>query len=417
MSQRIWTALLMAAVAQSASVAQKSPPPPPPPPAPIYNSPSLPSTMDNLETDTSKLQRLMDEERMLTPEPATKAVTIAELEKTLDVNRTSGDAKLAAILSGLSLTERVSPVRLSHWKAAFPGNKTRQMFTALADGSAFMSLPAEDTSHVPAPTIAEQRRIMVAFVQYLSKTLPSLPNFRATRNTTFFEDHPPRDLPLVTDPAAIASLQNRPMHVVGTSSIQVAYIDGHEMTEKKSAYVDPEIERSRFRTAGEFGPIIYGVMMDAMQSKLTWARWEPGIDGALAVFGFDATKEKSHFSLKPPGAPGSKNQFVAYRGEIAVNPSDGTIVRLSVIAHPEPNDATAVADIEVEYAHVEIGTQAYVCPAHAVALSKVPFHAPKPAKPDKPVALQTQINDVEFDQYHVFRGDPHILQGFTQEQP
>jgi hypothetical protein len=353
---------------------------------------------------------------MNTPEPATKPVSIADVEKTLADNLRSGDEKLAAILAKLSLTERANAARLSRWNAKSPGPQTRQVLMALADGSAFLSLPAEDIPEASAPSLAEQRRVVAEFANFLSSALPGLPNFRATRLTTYFEDRPPRQLPLSTDAAAAEALRSRPMHVVGTSRLQVAYVEGHEVTERSSGFEDANLYASRFSTAGEFGPILYGMLMDAAQSKLVWARWESSADGPLAVFRFDAPKEKSHYSLKPPGAIKLQNQFVAYRGEMAVHPSDGAIVWLSVVASPTPGDTLAEADIAVEYGRVEIGQRFYTCPVHGVALSKVPLLTARGPKQDQPVPLQTQLNDVSFQQYHIYRGDLRIIQG-TPTQP
>jgi hypothetical protein len=75
----------------------------------------------------------------------------------------------------------------------------------------------------------------------------------------------------------------------------------------------------------------------------------------------------------------------------------------------------AEADIAVEYGRVEIGQRFYTCPVHGVALSKVPLHAARGAKQDQATALQTQLNDVSFQQYHVFRGDLHITQGISAQ--
>jgi hypothetical protein len=200
---------------------------------------------------------------------------------------------------------------------------------------------------------------------------------------------------------------------VGTSTVKVAYVEGHEVTEKNGGFEDANPNASRFTTAGEFGPILYGVMFDAVQNELAWARWESSAASPLAVFRFDAPKEQSHYSLKARGAAKLQTQFVAYRGEIAIDPSDGAIVWLSVVASPTPDDAIAAADIEVEYGRVEIGQRLYTCPVHGVALSKVPLSPAHAAKQDQPVPLQTQLNDVSFQQFHIFRGDPHI----TQETP
>lgn len=398
--------LLVPLLVQTGSLAQKTPPAPAPPRGGSGASPFPAGNLDRLDSNLSRLQRALDAERMAAPEP----VTPSQIDEALKANRGSGDARLAAILSGLTLTGRVAGARLSSWNTAAPGAQTRQLLTALADGSAFFALPTEDLPAAPTPSLTEQKRIITQVGHYLSTTLPTLPNFRATRYTTYFQDRPPRALPLNTDPASDDIRLNRPMHAVGSSRIQVAYASGREVVEKKNGFDDPDVDVSRFTTAGEFGPILYGVMMDAARSKIVWTGWELGRHGLLAVFRFDTPKEKSHFSLKAPGASGAADQFVAYGGEIAVDPADGTIMRLAVIAQPEPKGTIAAANIEVEYGPVEIGKHFYTCPVHAVALSKVRIQGVRPQESGQPVPLQTQINDVLFEQYHVFRGDPRVIQ-------
>lgn len=402
------TMLLMAFTARFVCLAQKAPSSPPSSGHPS-NTTSMP--VPSPPVDYNGLQRAIDEERMNSPEPAAKPVTIAEVEETLADNRSTGDGRLAAILTKLTLTERTNAARLSRWNSESPGPQTRQVLMALADASAFLPLPADDIPEAPAPSLAEQRRMVTAFAEFLSGTLPRLPNFRATRLTTYFEDRPPRQLPLSTDPASTDPLRNRPMHVVGTSRFRVAYVEGHEVMESKSEFEDASLHAWRFTTGGEFGPILYGMMMDAAQSKLVWARWESSAQGPIAVFRFDAPKEESHYSIKAPGATKLQTRFAAYRGEIAVHPADGTIVWLSVVASPTPDDAMVEADIAVEYGRVEIGQRFYTCPVHGVALSRIPLPAARGTKQDQPVPLQTQLNDVSFQQYHVFRGDLHVTQG------
>lgn len=413
MDRHFLACLLLSLVTAPMSLGQKTPPSPSPSPGPTYPSPIPSSTLDHLDTFQQRLDRLVDEERKLTPEPPTKVVSLGEFEKTLADHRTSNDAKLASLLSGLSLGERADAETYSRWNTAFPGTKTRQAMMALADGSAFLPLSNEEIPAAPEPSAAEQHRMIEAVGSYLNNALPALPNFRATRRTEYFEDGPPRVLPLSTDPEPSDPLRNRPMHLVATTKRQVAYVDGHEVNERGSGYEDAAIEASRFSTAGEFGPILYGVMLDALQSTIVWARWERCEAGLLAVFRFNASKENSHFSLKPPSATAAKNQFVAYRGEIAVDPASGSILRLSVVALPGPDDAVETAQIAVEYGRIEIEQRFYLCPVHAVALSKVPLKSARLAKPGVTVPFQTQINDVEFAQYHVFRGDPHVVPQMT----
>jgi hypothetical protein len=404
MKQRAWPILALI-VCGSICVSQNSSRPSSPP-TPSRGNSGFPMRVPN--PDPYGIQRKLDEERMHPTEPPTKPVDIAELEKILESNRNTSDEKLAAILEALSLTERVTPARLSRWNLDFSGPKTRQVLIALSASSAFLSLPAVDLSPAPPPTISEQRRIISDVAKYLGTTLPSLPGLVATRHTIYFQDNPPRQFPTSTDPTNEPH-QSRPLHATGTSTFRVAYVLGQEVSEKRTKFEGSLLDASRFSTAGEFGPILYGVMMDASRSNLAWRSWESGREGVSATFQFDTPKDNSHFSLKPPWAASSKIQFVAYHGEISVNPADGTIVRLLVVARPTSEDGLAEAGVIVEYGAVDIGHRNYFCPIHAVALSKVSLQTPQPAEKGQLSSLQTQVNDVTFDNYQIFRGDTRIL--------
>jgi hypothetical protein len=213
----------------------------------------------------------------LNPEPfgsefrvePTKPITIAELEKILAENKNTGDKKLSAMLSGYSLTERAASIRMSRWIAASPGSRTGQTLIALADGAAFLPLPAEDTPIAPAPSVNEQRRMIAQLDGYLKDTLPALPNFVATRHTIYFEDGPTRQLPLFSHAVPVDPMKNLPVHLVGTSDLQVSYFDGHEVIRKREAMSGFDPYSTRLSTSGEFGAILYGVAIDAANNKLT----------------------------------------------------------------------------------------------------------------------------------------------------
>jgi hypothetical protein len=93
----------------------------------------------------------------------------------------------------------------------------------------------------------------------------------------------------------------------------------------------------------------------------------------------------------------------AYHGEIAIDPADGSILRLSVIADLEPADQVVKSNILVEYGPVEIGARSYICPVKSVSIwvAKIP----------ESKALQTMLNDVVFAQYHLFRSESRVLTG------
>ena len=172
-------------------------------------------------------------------------------------------------------------------------------------------------------------------------------------------------------------------------------------------------------TSGEFGPVLGTVLLDAAQGRLAWRRWE--MDGASrrAVFHFSVAAEKSHFDvgfcciLRGRGeAPVAFHQLVAYDGEFAIDPSDGTILHVSLKATGlKRTDPIAQARIIVQYGPVELGGRTYICPLKGVALSVgLEVRSTGPITPNAP--LQTLLNDVAFEQYHVTRSSVRVLPGY-----
>lgn len=411
------------AVATVCSAAQQNPQPPPPPPtAPsspttYYPAPPRPSTRD---VNPYEFSIPFNIERLAGPENVTKPVSIAEFETFLQLNRGKSDAKLAELIAGMALTERATLGRLQRWKAGAPGPQTRDALTAVADASAFLALPAEDRSTGPTPSMADQRRMMAALGNYLGKVLPNLPNFLATRHTTLFEDWPSHvDWPgaKVADSSSgdAARMRNRPLYTKGRLKTSVTYRDGHEVEDKSKARSEEGPYGPHLTSLGEFGPILTAIAGDAARSNLQWSEWEhsdqlpqagQSVQGALAVFRFDVPQEHSHYALREPGSKVQK--FSAYRGEMAIRPSDGAIMRVTVVAALESQAGIETANLQVEYGSVEIGGKSYICPVHVVALAKMPIHSAHPKQAIAAAPLQTQVNDVNFEQYHVFRSDSRI---------
>lgn len=71
----------------------------------------------------------------------------------------------------------------------------------------------------------------------------------------------------------------------------------------------------------------------------------------------------SHYAVSL-GVAGKENkpQFPAYHGEIAVDPANGTILRLTIESELNPPHQTFKFSIVVEYAPVTIGNRDYICP-------------------------------------------------------
>ncbi|MGA9670424.1 MAG: hypothetical protein WBQ94_14520 [Terracidiphilus sp.] len=370
-------------------------------------------------------------------------ITAAELEQVLATSHDAhqADADLARQLSGMELTERLSAAKLARLKAVLSGEKAQQALVALADSSVFLDPPAAEIPANPTPDPAARRRMLVSVVNYVNTTIRQLPNFIATRDTTRFEDRPLEDL---QGSVGMTTLIYLPLHVVGRSNVLVTYRDGHEVVEKVAAKINrgESQERGLF-TEGVFGPILSTVVGDALKGNITWARWEngagwekgtrweEGANGAEAVIRYAVPREKSHYSVgfccvssgitNETHEPTDWRKFAeiaAYHGEIAFDPANGAILRITLEAELPPNEVVSKSGLMVEYGAVDIGGKSYTCPLRGVSVLLA--HTTQPALGTHAAEsyrgpAKTFLNDAAFEQYRRFGSETRILAGTSAE--
>jgi hypothetical protein len=304
-------------------------------------------------------------------------------------------------------------------EATSPGVKTSQELKILMDESVFLPLPAGEVPVIAPPDTASQRQMMGLVVNYVSKTIHQLPNFYATRVTTQFEETPQRQTTWSATPYL-------PLHATKSFAITVLYRDGREVVDAgKVEARGPREEARGLRDWGVFGPILSTVVLDAARSSLTWSHWEQAGASIQAVFRYAVPEANSHYRVNycclprpdPESGPSKPFDHIAgYHGEIAIDPQVGSILRLTVEADLRPIDPVSTADIMVEYGAVEIGGKSYICATRSVAFSTAlsmsyfgsdfifgGFVAPGPA--------QRLLNDVVFEEYHVFRPEVRVFTG------
>ena len=124
------------------------------------------------------------------PAWASNPVTVDQLAAIVAKAQTKMDGEAAKELSGLELTERLSSARYEQLRVVLPGDRSKEALLALADTSVFLNPPASDIPATATPDMAAQRRMMGLTVNYLSKTLPLLPNLFAARDVVRFEGRP-----------------------------------------------------------------------------------------------------------------------------------------------------------------------------------------------------------------------------------
>lgn len=358
-----------------------------------------------------------------------KRVSIKQLEQALSGAAANGatpqgDHEVAGLLSAMELTERLSAQRLDHLKAAMPGEESTRTLLALADASAFLSLPAEDLPSMETPDKEEQQETLNAASAYVAQVLHKLPDIFASESVMTFQEF--NGMKNQSGAAAYQSI-----HYAGTVNVNVRYLDNKELVDSgKGELTETEQLTSRLLFSGEFGPVLETVFRDT-QGKFEWSHWETGTLSDLAVFRYTVPRSKSHCKVKVvmPGAQLPTQAQPGYHGEISVDLSSGAIYRLTLIADLSRDDPMSTANLAVEYGPVEIGGSQYICATHSirqvtvvdanaktaatVSGSSNPFGASHDAKLNYTttgdVPSQTLLNDTDYESYHLFKAETRVL--------
>jgi len=352
---------------------------------------------------------------------AAKSVSIQQFEQMLFAEQGKSDDKVADRIEDVVLTERASSARLARWEKQFQGGHTREVLMRLADESAFLEPPVDDVLKDPAPDVETQQKMMAVALDYVKSAVKQLPNFYATRMTTHFQDTPT----MLTEPGPLPMAMGRamrmpgffngrfdpkPMRSTGVTKMTVTYRDGREVRDTDTGKdKKQDLPTTGFTTRGEFGPILAVVIGDALRGQVTWARWEQGASDPVAIFNYSVPEDRSNYGVAVPKDGKFEDVYPAYHGEIALDPATGAILRLSVVAELAPPNEARQTGMMVEYAPVEIGSRIYTCPVHGVAFSKGRVADLKPSPGNTAVLMQSQLNDVAFTEYHLFRAETHIV--------
>ncbi|MGA8668819.1 MAG: VWA domain-containing protein [Terracidiphilus sp.] len=354
------------------------------------------------------------------PASGSRPLTVEQLAQIVASSRSKSDTDIAWQIGNLRLTERLTMARFSQLRGVLPGEKSRQALQILEDESEFLNPPERETTTLPPPGVPEQRRMMGLVVSYVKNAIPLLPNFFATRDTQRFEDTPQLQRP--QGPL----IPYEPIHLVGRSRVTVLYREGREVVEAEAARQRSELSGDGLTTRGVFGPILGIVLVDAAKSNLKWSHWERNEnqpDQLSAVFKFDVPKEHSEYEINYCCVPHESATTVAnlepyrrmtgYRGTMTVDPASGTILRLVIDADLMPTDPVSKAAILVDFGPVKIGGRSYICPLRSISTTVAqsvqmdPVYKFPLANQLQP--LRTAMNEVVFEDYHMFRADARVL--------
>jgi len=323
--------------------------------------------------------------------------TVAQLTEIVGRTKGADDREAAKEIEHLQLTDRLSSPKLALLSAQLPGKKSKSALMAVGDESVFLDPPLDEIPQKAAPDLAEQTPMISKVMDYLKTIIPKLPDFYARRFTTSFEE--------VWKPKDEKGMHKRiALHSAGEFKATVYYREGKEVVHEEGAQEHGLIRR------GTFGPILRVLVLDASHSNtIRWSRWEEGPNGSMAVFRFQVPHTESHYEASGSGEPGM-NDPTAYHGEIGIDPTSGTILRLMLEADPDLGSTIERADIMVEYGAVAIGGKTYTCPVRSVSYSVgARYVSTSLGVPMSWKGKAARLNDVVFSDYHVFRTEMRIV--------
>jgi VWFA-related protein len=376
---------------------------------------------------------------------AAKLVTVEQLKQSLNSYSGRSGEELVDQLNSLELTERLSGQELLSLMAGLHNSKAQQKLVILADASAFLNPPTADVIGDAPPDNQAQNRMISLTVDYLNKILPKLPNFFATRVTKRYEETPeqpaPRDTqltpskyepmgqggiiysamqPSIYHTGDVFGVAYQPLHLVDSTSDTVLYRDNDEVIDPKAVKANKANKKYRYLIAhGTFGPILSMVIVDAIavRNALTWSRWEHSAGKTEAVFSYTVPAERSHYQVDyccrlDGNQTDVLDKRTGYHGEIAIDPTSGAILHLTVEADLKPFLPMVRSDTMVDYGSVEIGGVAYICPLRSVTLVRQRTFKTLREWDDSFETFGpfiSIVNDVTFKDYHVFRPEVRIL--------
>lgn len=347
-------------------------------------------------------------------------VTVAQLLDSISELQDVSDSEAERRLKGMELTERLSSADLSKLLLKLKGKKAQQALTALADLSAFSPPPSEEVLGQAPPSIANQHQIIQRTVDYLSKTIPILPNLNAVRTTTLYLKSP--RAPGQTWKTTVG---DQSLDAVRVTKSAINVTKGEEITQEiSSSVLRKGYEDRSLQTEGTFGPILSLVIVGVAkpQSKLQWERWERGVDGPLAVFRYTISEKTPifHVGFCCMAVDEERASFETDSptfGEITVDPKTGAILRITIRAELQWRFPLHRSDIMVEYGSVTLGEKSYICPLRSVAISRqrsvvevsefgerFKVYAP----------FESILNETRYENYHLFRTSSRILTEFGE---
>jgi VWFA-related protein len=374
---------------------------------------------------------------------ASKRVTVAQLEQALVSAHAAHktDADIAREIAGLELSERLTEATFDRLTAYLDaGSQAALALQLLADQSAFLDPPANESPSAAAPDGPTQQHMIEAARNNVDQTVRQLPNLFAEETTNRYDDRP-YEVKKGGWPVRAG------LHLTNTSQQESSIFD--ERTNPSKASSANLQEQSGLVSGGEFGSTLSMILSDTVHGKVAWSHWEQTPTGQVAVFRYSVPSSASHFevisslqrqasiegSATPNGGPrrpssidlkssgASDTATIAtkpgYHGSLWVDPATGSVLRVTMDADMKGSPQFKRAAIMVEYGPVQIGEKKFICPVRSVALSIAASGANLDPLTRMPIDAPTVwLNESLFTGYHRFASTTRIVKdGETPPEP
>jgi len=360
---------------------------------------------------------------------AAKKITIQQLQEMLASfhDAKKSDAEVATELKQVELTEELTPGALGSMVAELPGMLSTEQISVLEIRSAVLPPPVSDLPSTAAPSDADQKAILDRAVEYISKTYTQLPHLSASRHILRYQDN--MDALQSSSRAGGVWIspgpksENQFVHYIDSANTPVESLNGAEIASKTKDKI-PWGENRETAIEGP-APALGTVMQEAQAAgKISWLRWETVYGNRIAVFSFAVDKKKSHYAVnyccfpKTDESGAATRGFqstgvqlntsweefkatVPYHGELFVDPSDGTVIRLIVEAEFKPAQFVQREDHRIDYSRVTVDGRTMVLPVRDMIDTEV---LPGGDNPSAKFAIRHSLFTYEFKDYRTASG-------------
>ncbi len=314
-------------------------------------------------------------------------VSVAQLEQFVrsSIELRHPDKNVAEYLKRLKLSERLEERTIIELQAAGAGPRTVEALRALQEASrklppAKTGRPAAEPVVIPAPSRAEQERILKEVREYALNYVRRLPDFICTQVTRRY-----------VDPTGLEFWQQQ-----DTLTARLTYFEQRE--EYKLLLVNGVLTERPYESlggatsTGEFGSLMREIFEPETEAEFRWERWATLRGRRVHVFSYRVAQPRSKWRV----SYGRTQEITpAYQGLIYVDRDTLTVMRITLEAvEIPPSFPIQQASTVLDYDYTNIGGRDYVLPLRAVVRMRKGKFLTK--------------NEVEFRMYRKFEAEATI---------